>query len=156
MELMLRKGPGSSLIPADEETNQALQKLKMGQVVHGQFKRLRNPKFLAKFMALVRFLFDHWESGPLQDPKWQDIKPQKSFERFRKDLIILAGFYEASYRLDGSVRIEARSISFGRMSEDEFEELYQRIIDVGLKRILPASYDSETVRQTVDQLLAFS
>ena len=156
MELVLRKGPGSCLIPGNEETNQALQKMKLGQILHGHFKKLRNPKFLAKFMALVRFLFENWEPGELQDPRWKGVRPQKSFERFRKDLIILAGFYEASYRLDGSVRIEAQSISFGRMSEEEFEELCQRVIDVGLQKILPAAYDSRTVRATIDQLLAFS
>ena len=156
MDLVLRKMPGYSLVPANEKTVNSLQKLKTGQVVHGKFKVMRNPKFHNKFMALVRFLFDQWEPGEFQDPRWKGIKPEKSFERFRKDLIILAGHYEASYRLDGSVRIEAKSISFSNMSEEEFEQLYSNIINVGLTRILPSSYTSEKVKEIIDQLLAFS
>lgn len=156
MDLVLRKMPGYFLAPADEKTVENLQKLKVGQIIHGQFKRLRNPKFHQKFMALVRFLFDQWAPGEFQDPCWKGVAPEKSFERFRKDLIILAGHYDASYRLDGSVRIEAKSVSFSNMDEEEFENLYSNIINVGLQRVLPHGYNSEKVRSVIDQLLAFS
>lgn len=156
MDLVVRKAPGPSLIPANEETAAKLQKMKLGQVAHGNFRTLRNPEFLAKFMVLVRFLYDHWDPGEFQDPKWQGVKPEKSFERFRKDLIILAGFYEASYRVDKTIRIEARSISFANMSEEDFEKLYSQVINVGLQRILPSSYTSEKLRKVIDELLSFS
>ena len=156
MILHLRKTIEGFLVPADEESQGVLSKVKPGAVIHGKFRRMRNTDFHRKFFALMRFLFDHWESGELQDPKWKGVRPQKSFDRFRKDIVILAGFYESSWRLDGSVRIEAKDISFGRMSQEEFEELYQRVIDVGLQRILPGDYDDVKVREVVDQLLSFS
>ena len=155
MDLYLKKISSRILVPADKSTEEALYKIKAGTTIHGQFKRARNYNFHKKFFALLRFLFEHWQPGELQDPRWKGVKPQKSFERFRKDITILAGFYEATYRIDGSVRIEAKDISFGKMSEEEFEELYQRVIDVGLQKILPGDYDDVKVREVVDQLLSF-
>ena len=156
MKLQLRKTVEGFLVPADEDSQEALSRVKAGTVIHGKFRRMRNPDFHRKFFALLRFLYEHWQPGELQDPRWKGVTPQKSFERFRKDIIILAGFYESSWRLDGSVRIEARDVSFGKMSQEEFEELYQRVIDVGLQRILPGDYDDVKVREVVDQLLSFS
>ena len=156
MILHLRKTIEGFLVPADEESQEALAKVKPGKVIHGKFHQMRNPDFHRKFFALLRFLYDHWQPGELQSSKFKGIRPQKSFDRFRKDIVILAGFYESSWRLDGSVRIEAKDISFGRMPEEEFEELYQRVIDVGLQRILPRNYDNAKVRKVIDHLLSFS
>jgi len=81
--------------------------------------------------------------------------PEKAFEQFRKDLIILSGHYNAYYRLDGSVRIEAKSISFGSMNEDTFEELYSSTIDVVLKRILH-HYTREDLENVVREAMRFA
>ena len=51
-------------------------------------------------------------------------------DRLRKDLIIEAGFYDEWTDLQGVVQREAKSISFGSMKEDEFQDLYSRVIDV--------------------------
>jgi len=153
--LVLIKNIGGFLSPGDQTTADFVFRLKTGQAIHADFKKVRNYQFLKKFFVLINFLYEHWEPGELQDPKWKNIKPQKSFDRFRKDLIVLAGFYEAFYRLDGSTRIEAKSISFGNMGEEEFEELYSRVIDVGLKHVLP-NYNKTELEKVVDELLTFS
>jgi len=156
MHLILQKKTFlDELVPADLKTSDFIHSLKTGQVIHGKFTRVRNYKFHKRFFALLNFLYEHWEPGEFQDSKWKNIKPQKNFDRFRKDLIVLAGFYEAFYRLDGSTRIEAKSISFGNMGEEEFEELYSKVIDVGLKHILP-NYNKTELEKVVDELLSFS
>ena len=58
------------------------------------------------------------------------------FEHFRKIVIIEAGFYELNILLDGRISIEAKSISFSMMDEIEFEDLYNKVIDVILKYFL--------------------
>ena len=37
----------------------------------------------------------------------------KNFDRFRKDLTVLSGFYNATYTFRGDVRLEPKSLSFG-------------------------------------------
>lgn len=156
MELrFIKPGPGTLLSPADEPTDVAIKRLKIGEILRGDFKKQRNPAFHRKAFALFNFLFEHFEPTLTTNTKWENAEPCKSFERFRKDLVILAGFHETSYRIDGSIRVEAQSISFGSMDETEFSELYQRIIDVGLKYILP-NYSKEELENTIDQLLSFA
>lgn len=144
------------LTPGNQATADFIHSLPAFSTIHGEFRKMRNVLFHRKMFALFNFLYDQWQPGELQGTKWKGVVPQKSFEQFRKDLIILAGFYQAFYRLDGSVRIEAKSISFGSMDQEEFEELYSKIIDVGLNKILPQSYDKKHLDEIINELLAFS
>lgn len=147
--------PDGLLRPTDDESIEALSKVKLGQVLHGEFTRMRNYKFHKKWFSLVQYGFDHWCPAELSDPKWAGVTPEKSFDRFRKDITIMAGYYDATYRLDGSVRIEAKSISFGSMSPEDFEALYSSTIDVILKHVL-TNYDRAELDRVVDQILGFA
>lgn len=155
MKVRLQKVSRGILVPEDDAAEKLVDKMKVGQVIYADFKRQRNIQFHRKYFALLNFAYSHWEPAHLADPKWEGVKPLKSFNRFRKDLAILSGIYEATYRVDGSVRIEAKSISFGRMSEEEFEELYSNTIDVILERIL-VSYTREQLDQVVFELMGFA
>lgn len=73
----------------------------------------------------------------------------KKRERFRKDLIILAGFYEPTVNIRSEVRLEAKSISFAVMDEIEFERLYNATVDVILRRIL-----TRYTRQDLDDVIS--
>ena len=83
------------------------------------------------------------------------VTPEKNFDRFRKDIIVLAGYYDATYRLNGDTRIEAKSISFGSMSEDEFEKLYSACVDVILQYVC-TQYDGKMLDEVVEQAMAFA
>lgn len=155
MEIHLTKLQGGILAPANPATEDAIGRLKLGQVIHADFKKMRNYKFHKKLFALLNFAYDHWEPEKFDDPKWGGVAPQKTFDRFRQDVAILAGFFDATYRLDGSVRIEAKSISFGKMSEDDFAILYDKTINVILKKIL-VNYDKEELDRVVNNLLGFT
>ena len=154
MDLVMLKTPSGALVPGDSEATEALRKIKTGKALRMSATRMRNYEFHKKFFALVNFAYEHWEPGELPDARWRGVQPEKTFDRFRKDLIILAGFYEATYRLDGSVRIEAQSISFGRMDEDDFEALYSKVINVVLKHVL-RNYTREDLDHVVEQILRF-
>lgn len=151
--LTLLKTPGG-FAPADPDTQEFHSKLKLGESIHGEFKRLRNAAFHRKFFALLNYAFDAWEPPELET-KWGD--PEKSFDRFRKDVTILAGYYHNVFRLDGSFRIEADSISFGSMDNETFSRLYQNVITVLIKRI-PAMgrMSAEEVDEVVNKILEFS
>lgn len=148
----MTKGPLGALVPADRETDDYLRKIKSGVVVHGEFRRMRNPRFHRKFFALLNFAFEYWEPGEVSS---RHGVPEKNFERFREDVIILAGYYRSVIRLDGSVRIEAESISFGSMDEDRFEKLYNAVLTVIIERIL-VGRTPEEVDRLVNEALRFA
>lgn len=144
----------TGLIPADEETNTWFQKLKLGQVVHADFKKVRNYCFLKKYFALLNVGYDNWSPGEV-DSKHGVVT--KNFSQFRSDVQILSGFYETWVRLDGSVRIVPKSISFSKMAEEEFTELYSKSIDVLLKYVYKNDdLDAEGLNKIVEQYLSFS
>ena len=148
------KLPNGALVPANDTDKELLDKIKAGQVVKLTLTRIRNYQFHKKFFAMLNFAFDYWEPEEGAVNKW-GVDPEKNFDRFRKDVIVLAGYYDATHRLNGDVRIEAKSISFGSMSEDEFEKLYSSCVDVILKHVC-TQYDGKMLDQVVDQAMAFA
>ena len=135
--------------PGDKPTEEYVLKLPYGTQIHGDFKKRRNVQFHRKGMALLNFLFDLWEPGEISNKYG---KPEKNFDRFRKDLTILAGFYTQTIRLNGDIRTEAKSISFSSMDEDTFADWYSKIVDIGLKHII-TGYDKAEVDRVVDELI---
>jgi hypothetical protein len=140
------------LIPSDEKSREWFDKIKLGEAVHADFKKVRNYRFLKKYFALLNIAFDHWEPGQINSKYGT---PEKNFDRFRADVTILAGYYESTIRLDGSVRIEPKSISFARMSESEFKELYSKTIDVLIKHVYGSKMTPEAIEETVKKYLEF-
>ncbi len=159
MEAHFIKHPGGSFVPAYDEDKDFADKIKAGEVVKLKLTRMRNYQFFKKWWSLVQLAYDYWEPPELPDDhekKWmKDVTPEKNLDRFRKDLIIRAGYFDAFYRLDGTVRIEAKSISFASMSEDEFEKLYSATIDVVLDQIY-REYTKEMLESLVDQVMSYA
>jgi len=61
-ELQLIKHHLGILIPATPETSEILQsKIKLGDVLVAEFKRVRNPAFHRRFFALPNLGFEYWE-----------------------------------------------------------------------------------------------
>jgi len=144
----------SGLIPSDAEAEEWFHKQKTGSVISAEVKQVRNYEFHKKMFALLNLGFSYWEPGEI-DSKYG--VPEKSFDRFRKDLIILAGYYKSEIRLDGSVRIEAESISFGSMDAETFEKLYQNVLTVIMKRIpVLDKMTKDEIDDLVEKFLAFA
>lgn len=144
--------PGGVLVPEDEETRGWLESVKLGGVVKAELTRPRNYKFHKKFMALLRVGYEHWEPGEINS---RFGVPEKNFKRYMDDVIILAGHYHLSTRLNGDVVVEADSISFGNMNEETFSELYNKVINVLLKHVTK-NYTKEDLENTVSQILEFT
>lgn len=141
------------LIPVDANAIKWFSKIKIGEVVSADFKRVRSYKFLKKYFALLNLAFDSWEPGEVNSKYG---KPEKNFDRFRADLTILAGYYESTIRLDGSVRIEPKSVSFAKMSEEDFEKLYSATITVLIKHVYGPDMTEGEIRALVEKYLEFA
>ena len=155
MKISLKKVSDIMIVPNDKDSADFIDKLKYNQVIVADFKKSRNYNFHKKYFALIKFAYEHWETDTFQNcTKFKGLKPEKNFETFRNDLTILAGHYESAFRIDGSVRVKAKSISFAKMNEEEFAELYSSTVDVILKKIL-TNYTEEELDRVVAELMGF-
>jgi len=144
----------SGWVPADPPTEEWSNKQKLGNIIHAKAATYRNLAFHRKLFALLNMAFDLWEPGEISSDYGT---PQKNFDRFRKDIIILAGYYKTVIRLDGSVRVEADSISFSKMDAETFESLYSNVIDVLIKKVSAMKdMTPEDVDETVRKILEFA
>lgn len=153
-ELAVIKTPTGALAPADQQTADFVAKLKLGQGLHADFKRVRDIVKHRRGFALLQFAFEMWDAPQLE---YEGQPVAKNFDRFRKDVTILAGHYTSTVNLRGEIRLEAKSLSFGSMDDTEFAQVYKNILGVVWDRILKAKgYDNpEVVDAIVDRLLRF-
>lgn len=156
MKCVFAKAPGGALMPVDPAAEKFIASLKLGVGATVEIKKTRNIRFHRKFFSLLKLAFDVWE--PNGEKTWKGIPIRKNFEQFREDITILAGYYEAAYRIDGSVRFNAKSISFANCDEHEFDGIYNAVLDVVWDKILRDAHfrSKEDVDDLVNQLMSYS
>lgn len=124
MKLNLLKAHNQSLRAADAQAEKYLSKIPFGEQVVCTIKRPRNPKFHRKLFSLFSLVFENQE---LYD----------NFDRFRKEIVMRAGFYEEHTHLTGKVSYVAKSLAFDKMDETEFSELYDKCCGVIIQYFWP-------------------
>lgn len=123
-----------------------------GELISVDMTFPRNPRFHRKFFALLQVGFEAWEPGFEATHKGEPVG--KDFERFRKDVTIMAGFYEPVFALDGTLELEAKSIAFANMDDAEFERVYSAVADVLLAKVL-RNHSRADLDAAVDRILGF-
>ncbi len=104
------------LYPADLEEK---KRLKLGAEYEVEIKHPRNIGFHKKFFALVNI--GH-----------QNTSLEMPFETYRRYVIMKAGYFKVYNTGKGSY-YEAESISFAKMDQIQFEEVYSRVLDIIIK-----------------------
>lgn len=155
-EIHFIKMPGGVLRPANQSDQDAVNKVRNGTLVVAEVKQPRNAAFHRKYFALLNLGFDYWEPEPIQI-EGIEIVPEKNFDRFRKDVQILAGYRTLVVNLKNEVRYESQSISFGKMDEIEFNKLYESVYNLLWRMVLSKvkGMTPEVVESTMNQLLSF-
>ena len=121
-QLWLEKKIDGSIYPCDGESAEIWSDMKIGKFLFTFTQRKnvnRNIYFHKKYFKMLWTIFDNQERFP-------------TIEQLRKAVIIEAGFYHAEYTFEG-IRKVADSISFTKMSQEEFETLYSKSVDVCMK-----------------------
>lgn len=156
MEVLLTRSPQGALIPLGDEEAEKMVKIKAGATVRAEIKQMRNARFFRKWWILAKFAYDIWsDTMPRILHKGREVQP--AFERFRKDLTILAGYCHAVWNIQGEMRLEADSLSWAEMNEETFERLYSATIDTILAKVLDRpDLTPEKVRRYVDDVMRFS
>jgi hypothetical protein len=147
-EILLIKGENGIRIK-DTDSEEVLAKVECGTLLKCNILSKRSSLFHRKYFALIKFAFENWTP---EEKTFKGQVVQKEINRFRKDIQILAGFYDVVVNLKGEVRYESKSISFNSMEQDEFEKLYSAVIDVILSRVL-SQYARKELDKVVDELL---
>lgn len=148
------KQPHDLYIAGDIETEQWLQSIKTFDKFSVELKKEQNYKFLQKLIALFQVGYDIWEpTMPIIKSKYGI--PEKTFDQFRKDITILAGYYTLKTRFNGDVIVEAKSISYKNMSQEEREKLFNNVINALLKHVLK-NYTKDDLENQVNIILGFT
>lgn len=127
-QLLFRKHLGS-LRPADQDATDELAKLKHGQEVRVEIKRMRNPRQHRIYWALISLIFDHQSRYATRDQLHQAIK-------------VAVGYYDEIEGKHGRIAIP-KSISFGNMPQAAFEEFFDAVVRLVVTKILPGTTDTE-------------
>lgn len=111
------------LVPITDEDYDEKKRLKLGTIYSAEIKVPRNYKFHKKFFALLNtawaYLPERTQNG------------FRSVDGFRQYLTVAAGHYDTFFSPSRKEFVEIpKSISFGSMSEEEFEELYENVYRV--------------------------
>ena len=105
----------TGLRPYTDDDYEEMKKIKVGSIVKANIVRPRNIKFHRKFFSLIRAAWDCLTE--------QQRTNLRSIDTFREQLIITSG-------LNGQKFLErAKSISFAKMDEPAFNEVYSRVLD---------------------------
>jgi hypothetical protein len=151
VNVYLRKVAADCLAPASDEDAEKLNSIGLGRIVLAEVTQQRNSLYHRKFMKMLRVGFDAFEP---EVKEYKGFVVQKEFEQFREDVTISAGYYTVTTRLNGTIRVRAKSIRFGRMKQPEFEQVYGAVSQVLLDTVLK-NYSRQDLENVVNELLGF-
>lgn len=155
MRLCVVKIDNDRLIPASKMDQEDFDRLTNGVTYQVELKQPRNLKFTRKFFAMLRVAFDAWEPEPLPLHLKKYGTPDKDFDRFRKEVLIVCGFRKPIFSIKSQeLRFEAESISFGSMDEVRFAEVYDKVATYLLGQFL-RNYTRDDLDNVVNELVGF-
>lgn len=149
-DLLFTKSRGM-LIPATEECADWISTIPNGETLRGQMTRPRNASFHRKFFALLNVAYNNWPKPEIETPYGIAVCDR---DKFRNDVIVLAGYGEPVCNTRGEWRMRAKSISFANMDEAEFARLYSATVNVLLAKFLP-DWKGSDMDNAVNQILSF-
>ena len=135
MKLTVIKQLNNTLKVAYNSDYELIKKLKVNTEYQCEIKRPRNYKFHKKYFSLIKMLFDNQE-------RYNDIND------LRHDLIIEAGYYRKYINIQGVEVKTALSISFAKMTQTDFDELYSKTLDIIVEFF---NFDKQDIITNVEQ-----
>ncbi len=144
MKVNMVKTAGGNLWPVDDMDAEKLKRFKTGEHYEIEIKLSRNPAFHRKVFAFFNFCFAHWKGG-------NEFQCEtKQFDVFRNHLTVLAGFYDVMPNINGKPRVEAQSLSYASMKQDEFEKCYVALTNAAMQHVFNTADE-----RTYNQLISF-
>lgn len=140
--LLLNTSEG--LKPCYDEDYDNKKKLKLGVVYQVEIKKARNVEFHRKYFKLINLSWEYQNDGVINHFK-------NNVDLFRKTVEMSAGHCDTIYSIPRNEWIETpKSISFDKMDEIEFQDLYDRVKDVLFTVFLKKVSEEEFMRNLVN------
>ena len=127
----------SGLKPAFDTDKDQYNKIPMNSILEFDVKITRNVALHRKWFALLNLAYSNQSD-------------YKNFDWFRQDIMIAVGqFNERINYIDGgTVTLEAKSIKFASMGNDEFNSLYEVTLDYIAKQLGVGTKEIESELET--------
>lgn len=136
------------LVPGNDDTSLWLARKKQGATILGDFHEMRNGAFFRKWWSLVKYAYDAW-AETCEPMEYRGQPVLADFERFRKDVTIISGFYRVVWNLKNEMRVEPESLKWASMTEERFSQLYEATLQALTQKV----FDGKRCRRyTPDQL----
>ena len=139
MKINMIKQPGGLLTPFDDREAMRMERFSTGEAFEVDIKLSRNPKFHGKVFAFFNYCYEFWK----EQRRYQFACDKVQYDHFRKELTILAGFYNDIWDLHGNVSVDAKSLAFANMEQDEFENCYEALINAAMGTIFEGLDDQD-------------
>ena len=135
MKLTLVKQMNNSFKIGYDSDYEKLKKIKVGDLLECEIRKPRNYKLHKKFFAMLNLVFQNQE-------RYDNI------DDLRHDLTIVSGYYTERVNIQGEPVKIANSISFAKMTETEFSNLYDSFLTQVQKYF---HFDKEMVNENLEQ-----
>ena len=129
----------SGLKAADLRAAEELSKIKPGQEVRCEIRRVRNPKQLRLYWALI-------------DACWQHQDRYAAKQDLSDVIKVAVGHSDQVVTKSGEVVARPKSIAFGNMPQDAWEDFFSRVIEFVCQRIIPGTSDAD-LRAHLEELV---
>lgn len=127
----------SGLKPLYDEDYDQKKKLKVGSVYVATISEMRNVAFHRKYFSLINLSWEYLNEH-------QRDFFRENVDAFRKTVEVAAGHYEPVYSIARQSWLEVpKSIAFDKLSEADFEQLYEKVKNVIFNMFIPDSVKDE-------------
>lgn len=120
--LLIREG--NRLAAYDAVSAEAIDTIKSREIVTATLRRPRNPAHHRKLWALIGAVFENQTAYQTSQELLSAIK-------------LATGLFDTGRTVDGIPYVVPKSISFASMCQHEFEQWYDRAVQVILTKIVP-------------------
>lgn len=127
----------TGLKPMYDEDYDSKKMLKVGAVYEATIKEMRNVAFHRKYFSLINLAWEYLDEH-------QRAFFKEDVNAFRKTVEVAAGHYEPVYSVARQSWLEVpKSIAFDKLSESDFEQLYEKVKNVIFNMFIPQANRDE-------------
>ena len=135
--LLVAKTIGGRLAPIDDAGREAIDKLRVGDIVRVEMKRPRNVDHHRKLFALLELILRNQTRYASMDALLDAIK-------------VFVGHCTVMKLRDGREVYVPKSISFSAMDQTEFDQFFDRVVKVVTEQIIPGLDRKDLERELLD------
>lgn len=129
----------SGLSPIDEIGQEALRSIAIGDLIRVRMTKLRNPQHHRLFFALVNKVYENQDH-------------YHNVEHFLTALKVALGHCDTVICKNGNTAYIPKSISFARMDQIEFDQFFNKAVDLICRDFLPGVKSDDLRREVLEMI----